>query len=162
MCSRSRSTSTDGLRDGARAALRGRITNALLVVAAIERVPSELAGRADEITLNFPWGSLLRGIVRAEPAVLRGLAALARPGAPLRLLLSIGARDAASGVRPEDLLGIRLCAGRFADAGLWLERCQQATTDEVNASGSSWAKRLGARRPVLSMRLRRLPSAALC
>ncbi len=48
-------------RRAARPAARGGVANALFVVAAAERPPIELLGIADEVTINFPWGSLLRG-----------------------------------------------------------------------------------------------------
>ena len=41
-----------------RAARRGALPNALFAMAAAERPP--LTGFADEITVNFPWASLLR------------------------------------------------------------------------------------------------------
>ena len=148
--------SVDRLRDGARIALRQRIANALFVVAAIEDVSAELASRADEITVNFPWGSLLRGLVRAESRVLCGLAALAKAGACVRALLSIEDRDASSGLTADDLVALSRRTYDLAAAGLALEYLDVATPGEIGASGSSWAKRLGARRAVYTLRLRRL------
>ena len=143
----------DRLRDGARTALRQKIANVLFVVAAIEDPPAELARRADEITINFPWGSLLRGVVLAEPVVIAGLAYLAKHGAPVRVLTAVGDRDAASGVTAGDLALLAGRATSFANAGLTLERCGRATTAEVEASGSTWAKRLD--RPAVELHLRR-------
>lgn len=125
----------------------------LFVVASIEDPPAELAGRGDEITINFPWGSLLRGIVCAEPRVLTGIAALARPRAAVHVLTSVEERDVASGVTRADLMSLPSRAGLFEEAGLVLERCTAATPGEVSGSGSTWGKRLA--RPALRIGLRR-------
>ena len=47
---------------------RGGAPNALFIVAAAEALPEPLTGIADEITINYPWGSLLRIVVGLLPA----------------------------------------------------------------------------------------------
>lgn len=44
--------------------------NARFVVCAAEALPGELDATADLVTIQFPWGSLLRGIVLGEPDLL--------------------------------------------------------------------------------------------
>lgn len=126
-----------------RAARRGALPNALFAVAAAEDPP--LSGLADEITVNFPWASLLRGVLGRDEAVLAGIARFAAPGASITALVSVVPRDGVPGVPEEDEL-----AGAYARHGLDLVSARPATTAEVAASGSSWAKRLraGAARPV--------------
>lgn len=68
--------------------MRGGASNALFVVAAIEDLPAGLVGVADVVTINYPWGSLLRGLVDPNPDSLRRLRELLRPGARLILLLN--------------------------------------------------------------------------
>jgi 16S rRNA (adenine(1408)-N(1))-methyltransferase len=68
-----------------------------LVVAAAEALPAELDGVADLVTVQFPWGSLLRGLLAADPRVMGGLAGLLGPGGALRLLVSSTDRDRAPG-----------------------------------------------------------------
>ncbi len=147
--------SADRLRDGARTALRRRLPNALFVVASIERLPHELDGRADAVTITLPWGSLLRGIVAADPCVLLPLARLAKPDADVRILLSVEPADAATGLPPLEAATLRANAPAYAAADLRLVRCDAATAEEISASGSSWAKRLGADRRVFALELRR-------
>lgn len=147
--------SIDRLRDGARAALRRKLRNVLLVVTAIEALPSELDGRADEITVNFPWGSLLRGIAHAEATVLEPLARLAKPEACVRVLLSVETNDRASGLPPLDVPALAACSAAYLRAGFAVVRCARATRAEIAASGSSWAKRLGNDRHVVALELRR-------
>ena len=148
--------SIDRLRVAARSALRHNVSNVLFAVARIEDAPCELDGTADRITVSFPWGSLLRGIVRAEPSVLEPLARIAKPGACVDVLLSVETRDAASGLGPDDISALPARADAFARCGLVVERFDIATDGEIAASGSSWAKRLGGSRRVSALRLGRL------
>jgi 16S rRNA (adenine(1408)-N(1))-methyltransferase len=146
--------SFDRMRDGARIAQKRTLANALFVVSSIEAAPRELDRTADEISINFPWGSLLRGIVRAEPSVLQPLARLARPSAPVRILLSVEERDGATGLAALDTTRLARNASAYAAAGFGLSRCTIATPAE-RACGSSWSKRLSADRQVLALTLRR-------
>src|SRR3990172_860950 len=72
----------------ARKPARGGLPNVLYVLASVELLPDELRGVASEIFVTLPWGSLMRGVILAEPAVLDGIASLARDGAELRIVLN--------------------------------------------------------------------------
>src|SRR3712207_7253656 len=76
-----------------RAGRRGAPPNARFVVAAAEALPPELDGLVDELTVHFPWGSLLHGLLAPEVRVLAGLARLLRPGRCATALLSLTPRD---------------------------------------------------------------------
>ena len=67
---------------------RGGIANVLYVAASIEHLPAELHGIADELFVTLPWGSLMRGIILGDDAVLAALASLATDGATLRIVLN--------------------------------------------------------------------------
>ena len=148
--------STDALARGARVAARRRLRNALFVVSAVEQLHA-LDGIADVVTVNFPWGSLLRGIVCAEDAVLRPLARLPKPGAAIRVLLSIEDRDRSMAGLSADPGSLLRNAERYRCAGLTIAACATATSAEISESGSSWAKRLaaGRARAVTALTLRR-------
>ncbi|WP_119166053.1 class I SAM-dependent methyltransferase [Algihabitans albus] len=68
---------------------KGGAANALYVVARAEDLPSELAGRCDAITINYPWGSLLKAVSEPQQEVLAGIAACAKPGARVTLLINL-------------------------------------------------------------------------
>jgi 16S rRNA (adenine(1408)-N(1))-methyltransferase len=113
---------------------RGGLPNAVFVVAAAEALPTELDGVADVVTVHFPWGSLLRGLLGADAATMTGLTRVLRPGATLQMLLSSTDRDRGAGVAP----------------------IQAATLAALAESYASWGKRLGAgtRRPAWLLRAR--------
>jgi 16S rRNA (adenine(1408)-N(1))-methyltransferase len=150
----------DVSRRAARSAARGGQPNALFVVAAIESPPVELVGRADLVTVRFPWRSLLRGTLGLEPRAMAGLASLAGSTGRLEALLSVEARDGLGDLAGAARDEARLSAA-WAALGFELDELRLAEPEEVAASGSSWARRLGATsaqgRPVMCLRLSRLP-----
>jgi 16S rRNA (adenine(1408)-N(1))-methyltransferase len=99
--------------------------------------------------VHFPWGSLLRGLLGADDAVLGGVARLLAPGAAGTVLLSVVPRDGVAPVPPAEAL-----AAAYARAGLGLVEARPATADEIEATRSSWAKRLraGTARPITRLR----------
>ena len=131
----------------ARPGPKGGLPNAIFLVAAAEQLPADLAGVADEVQVLFPWGSLLRAALALPEAAgaSAGLAGLARPGGLFRVLLSVDPRDSLT-IEPLTDVDGGAIAERWAIHGLDLLAFQQATTDEIAASGSSWARRLGAGR----------------
>lgn len=67
---------------------KGGLLNALFVRAAAEKLPGPFEATADTLTVQYPWGSLMR--IVSEPSVnhLRGLRAVCKPGAGLALYLN--------------------------------------------------------------------------
>jgi 16S rRNA (adenine(1408)-N(1))-methyltransferase len=141
------------MADSSRRAWRGRaaLPNTLFAVAGAERPPEALHGLAGSLTVNFPWGSLLRGLLGEDDAVLAGVVRLMAPGAEGRVLMSVVPRDGMPPVPPRCEL-----ARAYERHGLDLVEMRPATPEEVAASGSTWAKRLraGRERPVTLVRFR--------
>jgi 16S rRNA (adenine(1408)-N(1))-methyltransferase len=135
---------------------RGGLPNALFVVAAAESLPPELDGVADLVTVHFPWGSLLRGVLGADPAIMTSLTRVMRPGATLSMLLSSTARDHGAGVEPIRERTLQALAGEYGRHGLAVTEARPATSADVAAAHSTWGKRLGAggRRPAWLLRAR--------
>jgi 16S rRNA (adenine(1408)-N(1))-methyltransferase len=135
---------------------RGGLPNALFVVAAVEALPTELDGVADLVTVHFPWGSLLRGLLGADPATMSSLTRVLRPGATLQLLVSSTDRDRGAGVAPIQPAALHAVAGSYATWGLTVTEARPATSADVAAAHSSWGKRLGAatRRPAWLLQAR--------
>ena len=126
----------------ARPAIRGGAPNALFVVAAAEAIPSELRGIANLVTVNLPWGSLLRGALALDEAAAAGIAALVGPSGTVELLLAPDPRDRLAA----DLdVRARLDAGLAGDwrrLGLDLELACEATPVELARVHTTWSRRL--------------------
>jgi 16S rRNA (adenine(1408)-N(1))-methyltransferase len=142
-------------RRAARKATRGGLPNALFIVAAAESLPCELDGAFDEVPVQFPWGSLLRGLVRPSPEFLEGLARVLKPGGSLRILVSITERETQAGVEPLTEADIRRLDKPYERHGLLLCDPRPADAELIRASHSTWAKRLGRDREVWSLTFRR-------
>ena len=119
-----------------RRAQRAGAPNVLFAVAAAESPPPELRGRVDLVTITFPWGSLLRGVLGSDEAVVAGVASLLRAGGEVRSLVSTEPRD---GVGPLDVGRIE-AAWRRQD--VTLVDARPATRSEVEATRSTWGRRL--------------------
>ena len=129
----------DACRDNLYEASRRAPANALFLIANICRLPEELAGLASAITVNFPWGTLLAGLLEEGSPLLASLARLARPGATLEVRLNGGALAEA---------GYSLEAGgdqvrRLArQAGFHVAAPQPLAAGDLRAYPTTWAKRL--------------------
>ena len=144
-------------RRSARNVRRGGLANALFVAAAAEALPAELDGIAASLTVHFPWGSLLRGLLRADPPILTGITRVTRPGAAVTLLLSVTERDHVAGMDTFDGAAVERLGRCYAAYGLALTEGRPATAANLAAVHSTWARRLGAgvRRPAWLLRFRR-------
>jgi len=129
----------DTCRENLYAVSRRRRPNALFLICPAGALPGELFGRASMITINFPWGSLLRGLLEPDPALFSGLAAVARLGTRLELRVN-------SGGLQESGLTLEAACGQIASAltHSGYEVCSSSLlgSRELRACGTTWAKRL--------------------
>lgn len=147
----------DTARRASRKADRGGAPNALFVVSAAEALPAEMAPIADRVTIHFPWGSLLRGLLRCEPQIILPIVRLARPRALVSMLVSVTNADHATGLRPLDVRSVSELATEFDARGVELVNARPATDSDIRAANSTWAKRLaaGGRREAWLLEFRR-------
>jgi 16S rRNA (adenine(1408)-N(1))-methyltransferase len=68
---------------------KGGLPNVLFIQAAVESLPAELDGVADEVHVHFPWGSLLRGVAAGDSTVLQNLRRICAPGAWLEVVIAL-------------------------------------------------------------------------
>ena len=144
------------MAEASRRASRRGPANALFVVAAAERIPPELAGIADELMILFPWGSLLRGVLALDDAAAAadGFASLLAPGGTATAFLSIEDSDGLAGLPSLDAPNAcEELRERWSQHGLVVCDLRPATAQEIAATGSTWAKRLGAGRERAAWRL---------
>ena len=127
---------------------KGGLPNVLFLQSAVEDLPSELDGVADEVHVHFPWGSLLRAVATGDEAVLRDLRRVCAAGALLEVVLGLDAeRDRVEMER----LGIETFSAAHVDSAL--VSLYEKAGFEVLETGAlpasewcrlqtSWAKRL--------------------
>ena len=145
------------MAESSRRADRRGSCNALFLAGGVETVAtSPLAGRADLVTVRFPWGSLLRGALGLDGVALDGLAALLAPTGRLEILVSVVPSDRVDGLDCLDAAAEPVIRRAWRAAGIELVAMRPATSEEVAASRSAWARRLGGDRPVWRLEGRRL------
>lgn len=129
---------------------KGGQPNLRYVWAAAERLPPELRG-VTELHVLMPWGSLLRGVLGSDPAMLRGLAETCEPDARFLVTLNLHAwRPPVPEVgdhpepTPESATGeLRT---RLADAGWRLDGAEYLDADGIAELATSWTRRLNSSR----------------
>lgn len=129
----------DACRENLRKASRKAPANALFVIANACSLPCELYGQATYLTLNFPWGSLLDGLLAGDPGLLGGLAALAQPGACIDIRLNESALAVRSWSLPAAALQVQ---HTLMLAGFNMGTPITVSNDELRRLPTSWAKRL--------------------
>lgn len=129
----------DACRENLRKASQRAPENALFLIANAEALPPGLDGAAAQVTINFPWGSLITGLLDDHPGLMDGLRRVMCPGGRLE---------------------IRLNGGALAEAGWTLEAGAEQVRDALMMNGfrmaspvmldasdlkiypTTWAKRL--------------------
>lgn len=127
---------------------RGGLPNVLFVQAAVEDLPEELDGAADEIHIHFPWGSLLQAVVLGDEAILRGLRRICADGCLLEIVIGIDpVRDKTEverlGLPPltEDYLNDVLIP-KYLAVGFELVKTGSLEAGEWSKLETSWARKL--------------------
>jgi 16S rRNA (adenine(1408)-N(1))-methyltransferase len=129
----------DACRENLHEVSRRAPSNALLVIANAQALPVELSGLGAQITINFPWGSLLEGLLMGNMAMLDSLIAIARPDARLEVRLNAGALAEldwsleAGGERVRDVLTAN---------GFDMQWPITLSARDLKAYPTTWAKRL--------------------
>jgi hypothetical protein len=81
----------DAYRENLCRVSRRPLPNAMYLIANAEALPEELSRTATSITVNFPWGSLLVGLLTRGSKVLDGLHRIAQHGTVLEVRLNSSA-----------------------------------------------------------------------
>lgn len=128
---------------------KGGLANVMFIQAAVEELPEELDGVADEIHVHFPWGSLLAGVMLGETHVLAALRRIAATGCLLEIVTGIDpVRDSSEIARlglPEltDFYLAGTLTQRYTATGFRPVQIRRLAADEWRSIETSWARRLG-------------------
>ncbi len=127
---------------------KGGLPNVMYVQAAVEDLPTEFDGVADEIHVHFPWGSLLKAVATGDAGVLASLKRIAAPGCLLEIIIGIDPeRDHAE----LDRLGLpeltpiilhSFLIPKYIAAGFAFVVAQTLNQAEWSKIETSWARRL--------------------
>lgn len=131
--------------------IKGGLKNILYVVAAAEALPKELNGLISEVTILFPWGSLLKAVASGHEHFLQNLKRVMVKNATVRIVFSLEdkiekkvmADLGLSSLNKESLDRLCLAYARLGFAMKWRFIAQ----DELKSFESTWAKRLAYGRP---------------
>lgn len=128
---------------------KGGLPNVLFLQAAIEDLPAELSGVANEIHIHFPWGSLLRAVANCDEHALASLRRIASDDCLLEIVIGIDAtRDRAEIER----LGVanlsnsyltEILIPNYKSFGFEYVESGQLPAGEWSRLETSWARRLG-------------------
>ncbi len=138
----------------------------MFVQAPVENLPAELEGVANEVLVQFPWGSLLRGVVAGDEIVMRNLRRICLPTARLRVTIGIDpVRDRNEWERLElpristEYVETVLTA-RYQDAGFEVVEIEERLASDLTELQTSWARRLqsSSRRSVIRIVARPCPN----
>jgi trans-aconitate methyltransferase len=129
----------DSCRENLREHSRAKLPNLLFIIASAQELPRELDGLISQITINFPWGSLLESLLVNDAKLMRGLKSVSRPKALLDLRMNGGALAK---------IGKTLEAGadrvfyNLLQSGWQVDQPMMMDTSALKKFPSTWAKRL--------------------
>lgn len=127
---------------------KGGLPNVMFVQAAVEDLPDELNGVADEIHIHFPWGSLLGAIALGDRSVLDSLRRIAAPECLLEIITGIDPeRDRAElerlAVPPlTPVILHSFLIPKYRDAGFEFIETRELAAAEWARLETSWARKL--------------------
>jgi len=127
---------------------KGGLSNVMFVQAAIEDLPEEFDGVADEIHIHFPWGSLLRAVANGEDTALGSLRRVAATHCLLEIVIGIDPeRDQTElkrleiGELSEEYLR-NVLSPRYLHAGFTITESGVLDRSEWSKINTSWTRRL--------------------
>jgi len=118
------------------------------VQSAVEDLPAELEGIATEVYVQFPWGSLLRGVVGGDEVIIGNLRRICSRDALLQITIGLDPeRDRSEWERlqlPEiSLDNVRsVLVAKYETAGFRVVEVEELTPAELPEFQTSWARRL--------------------
>jgi 16S rRNA (adenine(1408)-N(1))-methyltransferase len=126
---------------------RGGLANALFVQAAVEDLPGELDGVADEVHIHFPWGSLLGALGAGDARILASLRRVCATGAMLEIVIGVDTgRDRSElmrlGLSATDDGDIAVPIRSFETCGFELVEHRQLSSRQWALLETAWARKL--------------------
>ena len=140
----------DSCRENLHEHSRAKLANMLFVIANAQSLPRELHGLVSHITINFPWGSLLEGLLCGDSKLMHGLESVSKPNASIEICLNGGALSEL-GRSLED--GTEQIYHNLLQTGWRVNSPMKMNADALCNFPSTWAKRLAFGRDPRAIRL---------
>ena len=140
----------DACRENLHLSSRKKRPNALFVIANAQALPVELNGLVSHVTINFPWASLLEGLLTENDPLVYRLKSITRPCARMDIHLNGEALAAAGWTLESAAEQIQ----RILNAEGWTTKPASCMDMHVLRSfPTTWAKRLAFGRDPRAVRL---------
>jgi 16S rRNA (adenine(1408)-N(1))-methyltransferase len=140
----------DACRENLRDRSRAKLPNMLFIIAPAQELPCEFEGLFWQVTINFPWGSLLDGLLACDPGLMRGLASISRLGAQIEIHLNSGAlKEAGTSLEA----GAAIIHENMEHHGWDLQHPHPMEQGALAKFPTTWARRLAHGRDPLAMNL---------
>ncbi len=139
------SMGVDAARENVRPASRRAPANAIFLIANVDKLDADLMGIADRVTVNYPWGSLLEGLLDGRSSAWDALTTVMKPSVELELTLNAETLDrAGSGVDA----GLQMLCDALGARGFTVQTVQRLDREDMRRMASTWSRRLAfGRRP---------------
>jgi 16S rRNA (adenine(1408)-N(1))-methyltransferase len=127
---------------------KGGLPNVLFVQAAVEDLPRQLDGVADEVHVHFPWGSLLGAMCTGDRVVLENVRRICAPDALLEVVVALDPDRDRTEIERLGLPAMSIefiesvLKPRYRDAGFEMIERRILGPAECAPMKCSWAKRL--------------------
>ncbi|MCP2305186.1 16S rRNA (adenine(1408)-N(1))-methyltransferase KamB [Actinokineospora globicatena] len=133
---------------------KGGLPNLLYLWAAAEQLP-ELTG-ITELHVLMPWGSLLRGVLGSDPAMLAGLAGTCAPDARFLIALNLHAwrppvPEVGTHAEPTPESAVAELGPALKAANWHLDAAEYMAAEAIAALATSWTRRLNSSRDQLDV-----------
>jgi 16S rRNA (adenine(1408)-N(1))-methyltransferase len=127
---------------------KGGLKNALFVVSSIEQLPFELNNIASHLYVNFPWGSLLEGVVKGNDDVLSKIALISKNNAFLTITTTYSVYYEETEIIKRGLPKLSFeyfnneLAKEYERHGIKIKNVVLLKCDDLKDYNSQWAKKL--------------------
>ena len=129
----------DACRENLRVNSQSKLPNTLFIIASAQSLPAELNGLASQVSINFPWGSLLGSLLNDDACLIDGLASVSKKNARIDISMNGGAlTEAGSNLDT----GSAIIHANMIRHGWDLKRPQLMDSSTLKAFPSTWARRL--------------------
>ena len=129
----------DSCRENLREHSQAKLQNMLFVIASAQELPKELNGLISQITINFPWGSLLESLLTDDSRLMNGLESISRSTTSVDLRLNGGALAEAETTLET---GADKIYNNLLQAGWQINAPTLMNASALRTFPTTWAKRL--------------------